>query len=276
MTSLYKILIPGSNAEVYAKMENENPTGTHKDRSMGPWIDHYAQQGKKKFVLSSSGNSAFAAARHCDEMGLELSIFMHPSDRGEKLAKIKKYKNVSVELTKTPKKDALHFAKKHNVPLLRASTDDHALEGYKKIAFELIEQLSKIDNIFVPTSSGATLEGIYLGFKEKTRRAPALYAVQTSRVHPISDYFDKDFKPEGVSYAHAIVDNIAHRKKRIVRIAQETGGGGFVIQNKEIEEAKKIISGGYQSALAFAGFLKWKSQNSKKAEKETSVCLFTD
>ena len=67
-----------------------------------------------------------------------------------------------------------------------------------------------------------------------------------------------------------------------MEIVRETGGGGFVISNNELEEAQNILSGtvldeiGVHSVLAFAGFLKWREQNSQVSKQQTSVCLFTD
>jgi threonine synthase len=183
--------------------------------------------------------------------------------------------SVVLHLSKTPRKDSIQHCKKSAIINLRASTDDNALVGYRDIALELTEQLPHIDNIFVPTSSGATLEGMYLGYRMTT--TPRLFAVQTTKVHPIASYFDKDFVSEKISHATAIVDRVAHRRDRVIKIIEETGGGGFVISNKELEEARKILGKvGWQSALAFAGFLKWQTQNPRKKADKVSVCIFTD
>lgn len=298
MTPLYKIIIPESKGdsasfpqgEVYAKMEMFNPTGTHKDRSIEPWILEYKNKGEKEFVISSSGNSAVSAAKYSDDFGLRLHVFVPRSADPVKLEKIRKQKNISLSISKTPKSDAIKFAKKKRLVNLRASVDDFALEGYKSIAYELIKQLPKIDNIFVPTSSGTTLEGIYSGYKENSLTTPSFYAVQTAKVHPIVSCFDKNFTREKLSHANAIVDNIAHRKNRVIDIIKETVGGGYAISNKELKDARKTLSSisflapgliarenvGWQSALSFAGFLKWERKNPKDAISKISVCLFTD
>ncbi|MFY9457309.1 MAG: PLP-dependent lyase/thiolase, partial [Candidatus Spechtbacterales bacterium] len=245
MTPLYKILISGST--VWAKMENQNPTGTHKDRSMERWILNFAKASARELAISSSGNSAISAAKYCRENNIKLNVFLSPSVDREKIERLRPYTNIILHLTKTPNKDAFRFCKKNNVPNLRASKDDMALEGYRDIARELTEQLPQIDNIFIPISSGATLEGMYQGYCMTTtpspffvRRGvdvPRFYAVQTTNVHPIASYFDKDFTEEKTSRATAIVDRVAHRRNRVIRIIKETRGGGFVISNAELEEA---------------------------------------
>lgn len=275
MTPIYKINLHGSN--VWAKLENENPTGTHKDRSFKPWIDYYIKQGVQEFALSSSGNSAVSAAKYCAEKSIKLHVFVRPDIEKVKLLKLRRNPCVTLRLSKTPKRDAIRFAGAKSIPNLRASTDDPALIGYEEIARELYRQLATIDNIFVPTSSGATLVGMYNGYA-KSKKMPAFYAVQTTKVHPIASYFDQDFVKENTSYATAIVDNIARRRDRVIKIIQETGGGGFVVSNGELEEAKKVLQKkiGWQSVLAFAGFLKWQKQNPVMAANKISVCLFTD
>ena len=271
MTPIYHIKIPESNIDAWAKLENQNPTGTHKDRSMARWISSYAAEGVRELAISSSGNSAISAAKYCDERNIKLYVFVSPSAPKEKFARLKGYKNIVLAVTKTPNRDAFRLCKERGISNLRASKDDAALEGYNDIALELIEQLPRTDNIFIPTSSGATLQGIHQGY------------VRGSTPHiKVPALFDKAFIDENVSRATAIVDRVAHRKDRVVEIVRETGGGGFVISNNELEEAQNILSGtvldeiGVHSVLAFAGFLKWREQNSQVSKQQTSVCLFTD
>lgn len=299
MTPLYKIQLPQSSIVLYAKLERFNPTGTHKDRSIGPWIEYYRKQGIAEFAIASSGNSAISAAKYCAENKLKLQIFVSPKLEQNKEFLLVQYAAqplrglggtaITLSRTKTPRRDAIRFCKKNKAVNLRASTDNSALIGYRSIAFELMGQLPRIDNIFIPTSSGATLEGVYDGFKEAlpppsaAGGLPSFFTVQTAKVHPIASYFDKDFKRENKSYATAIVDNIAHRRKRVIKICEKTGGGGFVISNKELKEARVMLCKisdvphiEWQSALAFAGFLKWRARNLKESDKKISACLFTD
>lgn len=287
MTPLYNIKIPGSNGgEIWAKLENQNPTGSHKDRSMALWVAYFEEQGARDLALSSSGNSAISAAKYCADRDIQLHAFLSPLAEKEKIAKIEAHPNVSLHISKTPNKEAFRFAKERAIPNLRASRDDNALVGYMGIAFELMEQKFPIDNIFIPTSSGATLEGIYRGYKflenarpPKFAKIPSFFAVQTTKVYPIASYFDKDFIKEEKSMASAIVDRIAHRKDRVIEIIKETGGGGFVVSNKELEGARSALQDltfGWQSALALAGFLKWRAKNSIKTKEDITVCLFTD
>jgi threonine synthase len=287
MTSIYHIKLSKSNIDVWAKLELENPTGTHKDRSITPWIDYYRKQGVQEFAIASSGNSARSATEYCRKNGLKLDIFIskHSASLSRLEEASKSSGNILLNIGKNPRREAIEFCRgKDDIINLRASTDDNALIGYKQITIELKEQLEKIDNIFVPTSSGATLEGIYNGFAEEAKDSaslPAFFVVQTSKVNPIASHFDKDFTIESHSHAGAIVDRIAHRRSSVIKICEETNGGGFVVSNSELKYAHGVLQSsegqfGWHSALAFAGFLKWHKKNPEASASKTSVCIFTD
>ncbi|MBI1888447.1 MAG: pyridoxal-phosphate dependent enzyme [Candidatus Spechtbacteria bacterium] len=246
---------------------------------MLPALTKIARFGRGFYITR---DSALSAAHVCDEIDAKLHAFVSPRLDRNKILRLKECKSVILHVTSTPRKDAFQFSKENGLINLRASSDDKALAGYKEIAFELLTQLEKVDQLFVPTSSGATLIGIFQGFKERGKKVPALYAVQTARVHPMASYFDKDFTQESVSYATSIVDNIARRKDEVIKILKESGGGGFIISNSELLEARKVFEQseaecalGWQSLLSFAGFLKWRKQ-SVDTKKKISVCICTD
>ena len=252
-------------SNVSIKDEGVHITGTHKDRSFRYWISLLKERGVKKAVISSSGSAARSAKYFCKEAGIELEIF-------------------TKEVTKTPKKDAVAYAREHNVPNLRSSTDEDAIEGYKTITFELVEQHQDVQEIFLSVSSGAALLGIYEGYKilskERGVSIPRLYIVQTTKVHPMAEVFDQDFVEEEDHESHAIVDNIAHRKNAVVHAVQESRGGGYIISNEELKRAKADYAQhirreiGNESFLALAALKKHRERNPEYRNAK-SVCLFT-
>ncbi|KXK27481.1 MAG: threonine synthase [candidate division WS6 bacterium OLB20] len=60
---------------IHLKNEHENPTGSFKDRSLAYQIGFHIRSGQERFVISSSGNAAIAAAAVCTAAGAELDIF---------------------------------------------------------------------------------------------------------------------------------------------------------------------------------------------------------
>ncbi len=287
-----------------AKKEFLNPTGTHKDRSFAYWISYWHEKGAKELAIASSGNSAISAAAYCKKAGIRLHAFISPRLAQEKKERLSSYalktplnsqvfKGVVIHEELLPRKAAIQFSSARGIPNLLASKYDEGTEGYKTIAFEIAEQLPGVTHIFVPTSSGATLQGMYRGFeilqKEKGIATPRLYAVQTTKVHPIAEVFDQSFVAEEQSHAEAIVDRVAPRRNEIIDILRKTKGGGFIISQRELEEAAEMLEDkdlGWQSVLAFAGFVKFEKEKEKAphpaflgeglAQGTRVLCLFTD
>lgn len=268
-----------------AKREFANPTGSHKDRSFAYWISYLHERGAKELVIASSGNSAISAAAYCKSAGSTLQVFVSTHLAAEKKEKLLQYQNVVLHEELLPRKLAIQFATARNIPNLLASKHDEGTEGYKTIAFEIAEQVRDVTHIFVPTSSGATLQGMYGGFEilhgENGRAIPKLFAVQTTKVHPIAEVFDSHFITEAESHAQAIVDRVAPRRSEIIDILKKTNGGAYVISNRELEEAKEMLQDknlGWQSILAFAGFVKFRKEKALENFREPLkvLCLFTD
>ena len=251
-TPIYSMPHEGSNGDnLYAKLEMRNPTGTHKDRSSAYWISFWHWKGAKECAIASSGNSAVSAAAYCQKAGMRLHAFVSEKISPKYLERLQAFPGVTIYKGKLPRKEAIQFVNKQHIPGLFSSKDDLALEGYKTIAFEIVEQVPRrLQHIFVPVSSGATVEGIYQGFRALSQQTgglslrwdnpisvPALYVVQTARVHSIAEEFDSDFSEEDTSAAKSIVDRVAPRRQRISEIVKNTGGSGYVIAQKELEEA---------------------------------------
>ncbi|MBI2577801.1 MAG: PLP-dependent lyase/thiolase [Candidatus Wildermuthbacteria bacterium] len=289
VTSLYQLALVASTKEgleeAWLKNEGENITGTHKDRSFRYWISYHCMQGTKEVVLSSSGSSAFAAAYYCQKSGIKLHAFIREDFAKDKIDLLHQYATTIPHLSLTPKKDAFRLAKETGMPYLRSSIDPLAIEGYKTLGFEIAESLKDVEEIFIPTSSGATAAGIYQAFRilgqERKTPMPRLYCVQTTMVHPIAEEFERNFTTETSHPARAIIDRIAHRKKEVINILKATKGGAYVISKEETEKAKKLIAHlnerepGNESAITAAALLKHRTRHPEWA-KARAVCIFTN
>lgn len=278
-------------ASLHLKREDLNPTGSHKDRCLAFQMSKYIEDGQTELVISSSGNSAISAiaySKQCRECGVRLHVYLSYKTPISKIERLNKYldnenlinhtlvigssiicDNVIIHIEDRPKVMAFRFAKKNNLPFLRGSTDDFAIEGFKTIAFEIFEKAKFIDSLFIPTSSGTTAKGIYEGFKmlrfelpsEDTWKIPAIHIAQTSKIHPIAKEFDKEFSPSETSIAKAIVDRVAHRKSEILEEIIDTDGFGWVLDDEEIKEGVRVLRNAgvdcsEEGGLAMAALLK--------------------
>ncbi|PSO45843.1 MAG: hypothetical protein BRC22_00430 [Parcubacteria group bacterium QH_9_35_7] len=254
------------NGQLYLKREDLNPYSSHKGRSIPVMIDHYLNQNRNKFVISSSGNAALAAIKKIKEINepANLTVFIGKNINSNKEKRLKQevsgYKQISIEQKQRPKQIAFQKDKKETIIYLRQSTDDVALEGYKELARELNE-IENLQAIFVPTSSGTTAEGLYKGF-QKLNQDPQIHIVQTEYCHPMAEKFDKKFEKKDSSIATAIVDKVAHRKQQVLNIISKSGGSGWIISDQRIQQAIDLVEDvsdlqiSANSALSIAGIKK--------------------
>lgn len=290
---------------LYLKREDLNPTGSHKDRGLAYQLSANIQDGKKEFVISSSGNSSISAISLLKGSNIKLTISLSDNISEQKLRRIKHalgietqdlrkeennlIDNFEIIFSKRALSDAFKIAKSSGATLLRGSTDPYALQGFKTIAYELYHQLESIDAIFIPTSSGTTLSGIYLGLidlthsnlrgSSLTHQIPQLHTIQTTKVHPIAKNFDTQFDPTSKSLCDSIVDRVAHRLNSVSSQVKESNGSGWVISDKEILAAQHIlrqnqIEASAESALSIAGALKAYNQGVIRKDQNI-VCLLT-
>jgi len=290
------------NINIYLKREDFNDTGSQKDRYIRYSIPKYVEDGNNKFVISSTGNASISALNYCISNNLYLTIFLSPKTHISKLERLFqntdiKYTNeieidkeidindrIKLVYTNKPVSGAIQYANEHQYQLLRGSTDKYGYQGYMNIAYELIEQMKdiNIENILVPCSSGSTALGIYNGFKEAKENGiitniPRIHVLQTTSINTISRMYDKDYEPTNTSIAQAISDKVSHRYKELHQMIKDSNGFGWIISDKEIQQAQDIlhknnIYTSNESAMCIATILKAKRNNQIL---NNSICIFT-
>jgi threonine synthase len=261
--------------KIFFKREDENPTGSIKDRGVAYQISNAYQLGQKNLVISSSGNAAISAAAYCCLGKMSLTAFVSPKIDKEKLEMLQKFR-AQVTLSRKPISEAVKLAKQKNFRNLRPSTDKLAVEGFKSIAFEIYEDLGEIEAIFLPVSSGTSLAGVAYGF-EILGLLPKIFAVQTTAVHPIAGVFDQDFTPTRTNLATALVARYTPKRREVISLIKKSGGSGLVVSDEDIKKALRWLSGrgidsGAEGGAALAGLFKAKK---KGLSFKKPVCLLT-
>lgn len=230
----------GLKTELYLKREDLlEPYGSHKGRSIPTMVEHYTNQGQNNFCISSSGNAALAAIYAIKDSGdSSLHIFVGKHIPKKKLEMLKEAigdnKNITIEQVEKPKQMAFKMDKEGKAKNLRQSTDDLALVGYETLAKELAE-INDLAAVFIPTSSGTTAQGLYNGFK-KLGLNPEIHIVQTPACHPLIDS-----SITGTSIANAIVDKIGYRKAAIQKVLEDSNGGAWIAEDKDILEIISLV-----------------------------------
>lgn len=254
---------------LYFKREDTHPFGSHKGRAIPPMIDAHINRGIRHFVISSSGNAALAAifaiqaynAAHTEQISLEIYIGEHiDADKKAMLENTITDPAIMLVQVARPKQTAFQQAKNPHTIYLRQSTDPFALTGYFELAEELL-QIPDLCAVFVPTSSGTTAQALgeyFLAHKKNIQ----IHVVQTTACNPIAKKYDTSVPETKTSIAHAIVDTIAHRKKLVQAVIEQTNGNATIITDKEISHAIDITQSTEQitlsanSALSVAGLIK--------------------
>ena len=247
--------------DVTLKREDQNPTGSLKDRGMAYLISKALSLGEKKFVLSSSGNAAISAVKYAQKAGLALKVFVSPRVDKGKLEILKKAQ-ADVLIEERPLTMAARFAKENSFYNLRPSINEFGHEGYKTLAFEIYQNIPDVSDIFIPVSSGVNFLGIYEGFNQ-IGGLPRFHLCQSSFIHPMAVNFDTKFQTEEKSLASSLVAKRSPLGDEIVKAVKISGGTGWIIENSQINEAQKIlvkegITTSNEGALALAAVTKAK------------------
>ena len=181
----------------YLKREDLNPLGSFKVRGLAYQISRAWQNGEREFSVSSTGNSALAAAALCKRANLKLFIFFHPRPKSKEkrekiLKKIKSFNPEKIFLEKEPTKRCQEFSKAKKIYNLTPSSDIYSFEGFKSIGFEIFERIlenEKLEDlaIFSFSSSGSSLIGMgesfrFLVAKNFLKKLPRFYPVKIDKI----------------------------------------------------------------------------------------------
>lgn len=180
---------------LYFKVETQNPTGSYKDRFASVAASLMLQEGKKKMVATSSGNTGAALAAYAARFGLELDLYVLENAPEEKLMQAMAYGasifrikgfGVSSEITARVFEGLQTKSAKENAELLVSAVClcPREMEGVKTIAYEIIQQLGGAPrHLFMPVGGGGLFLSCHAGFHDQLNsgrisRMPKCHPVQ--------------------------------------------------------------------------------------------------
>ena len=179
--------------DLYVKLEGANPTGSFKDRGMVMAVAKAKEEGKTVLICASTGNTSASAAAYGARAGMR-TIVVIPEGRIAlgKLAQAKMYGAEILEI-KGNFDEALQMVREvgqeAGIALVN-SVNPYRLEGQKTIAFEVIDQLGQVPDIFaLPVGNAGNISAFWKGFTEYAERTgekrPTLLGVQAAGAAPI-------------------------------------------------------------------------------------------
>lgn len=186
------ILSKKYDADIWAKMELQNPSGCFKDRGSYVEVLKAIELQADAICLASTGNMAASVAMYASYFNLPCYVFVPENTSEAKLAQANMY-NASILRIKgdfsTCESLCMKFAKSGNYYL----AGDYVFreEGQKSFTFELIDQQkSKFDYVLIPVGCGTNFGAIHKGFVEakeagKIDVIPRLVAIQPNEASPV-------------------------------------------------------------------------------------------
>ena len=188
-----------TDGDLFLKMENQNPTGSYKDRGSAELINFLRSRGVTFAVEDSSGNAGASFAGYCARAGIQARVFVPESASGPKCMQIEAY---GAELVRVPgprseaAKAVLTAAEAGSVYASHAWMP-FGLVGIAAIAYEIVEQLGSVPgSVIAPVGHGGLLYGIMRGFESMLRagtiqQEPQYIGVQAANCAPLVDAYQR-------------------------------------------------------------------------------------
>ena len=202
---------------LYIKDERQNPTGSFKDRQAAVTVAALLEHNINEAVICSTGNVAIAFSAAFARAGLKLWAFITSLVPPDKMHEVAIYGSQVIKVTGTydqAKKLAAQFSLERGLFLDRGVRSITALESMKTIAFEIAEQLAKLQlpsnaetkitstwsspDWYIQAVSGAIGPlGVLKGFQEMhaaglVDKIPALACIQSAGCAPMAKAWEAD------------------------------------------------------------------------------------
>ncbi len=157
-------ILPGLGVRVFAKMENEQDTGSFKLRGATNRILRLTPEEKARGVVTASnGNHGLGVATAAARAGISADIYVSNSIAASKAQRIEKAGGRVFKAGENPLDAEVagrQAAENSGRVFISPYNDWDVLAGQGTIAVELLEQVPKIDAVFVAVGGGGLVGGI--------------------------------------------------------------------------------------------------------------------
>ncbi|HWU21052.1 MAG TPA: threonine synthase, partial [Nocardioides sp.] len=159
-----------TGAQVWLKVEGNNPTGSFKDRGMTTALSVAVHQGAQAVVCASTGNTSASMAAYAAKARV-VPIVLVPEGKiaagkmaqavvhGSKVIQVRGNFDDCLRM-------AREMAEKYPVALVN-SVNPHRLEGQKTAAFEIVDFLGDApDHHVLPVGNAGNIAAYWLGYTQ--------------------------------------------------------------------------------------------------------------
>jgi threonine synthase len=272
-------------AEVWLKVEGDNPTGSFKDRGMTVALSVAVGEGAKAVVCASTGNTSASAAAYASAAGLTCAVLVPKGKvaigkmaqtlvHGARVLEIEGNFDDSLDLAKD-------LAERFPVTLVN-SVNAYRLQGQKSCAFEIVDALARAPDLHcVPVGNAGNISSHWMGYSEyladgMVAEPPRLMGFQAQGAAPI-------VRGEPVKDPRTIATAIRIGNPaswdHAVAAARESEGAIGVVTDREILSAyRRVAREGMfaepASAASVAGLLRLHADDTLP-RGATVVCILT-
>jgi threonine synthase len=211
-------------SRLYAKDESRNPTWSYKDRLCSVAVSHAAANGARVITIASTGNHGASTAAYAARAGLPCVIFTLASVPDTMKVLMQAYGAAVVECPTSESRwelmrqgiERLGWYPTSGFVIPPVGSPLYGIEGYKTIAYEIVEDLGEApDVVVVPSSYSDGVAGIWKGFAElrelgRIARAPRMVAAEP--FGPLAHALEEKLAaPEPVTGGSSVAFSIATR-----------------------------------------------------------------
>ena len=229
--------------DLYFKLEGCNPTGSFKDRGMVMAIAKALENGKKRIICASTGNTSAAAAAYGARYQLETLVLVPAGEIAlGKLAQAMAY-GARILAVNGSFDDALNAVRSivevMDIELVN-SVNPYRIEGQKTGAFEIVDDLGEApDLLCIPVGNAGNITAYWKGFREyqakgRSETTPRMMGFQAAGAAPIVRG-EPVLKPETIATAIRIGNPASWEKAEAAR--DESDGLIDMVDDDEIVAA---------------------------------------
>lgn len=240
------------DADLYAKLEFEHPTGCFKDRGSYIEVQKALELEADAICLASTGNMAASVAAYACYFKIPCFVFVPEKTPEVKLAQATIYDATIIKIKgdfMVCEKLCREFAKSGNYYL--AGDYVFRQEGQKSFSYELYEQGdTDFDYIFIPIGAGTNFAAILKGYQEMKAagmidKIPKFVAVQPEQSSPVVEGIfkkDKIVNEQVNTMADAVAVGDPLDFYKVLRGIEETDGMAFTATENELLDSMKEMT----------------------------------
>ncbi len=183
-------------ANLYLKIEGQNPTGSFKDRGMVVAVAKALEEGARSVICASTGNTSASAAAYAAAAGLECVVVL-PAGKiavgkllqalvfGARVISVHGNFDAALRVVR-----ALSEQDDHPITLVN-SVNPFRLEGQKTAAFEVCDDLGRAPDVLaIPVGNAGNISAYWRGFREyrdagQVAVVPAMWGFQAAGAAPL-------------------------------------------------------------------------------------------